>query len=130
MPSSAVRTFSDPDEYATAIRATNTEFTVTGHGPFAAKLIRIDLHRMWIQGASDNLPRVAHSTNIPGRAVVSFRTQPGPSLLTAGLEMQPTNIVRHSEGQSYHRRSSGPASYGSMSLPVAVMASLGSAIAA
>jgi AraC-like DNA-binding protein len=129
MPSSAVRTFSDPDEYAAAIRATNTELTVTGRGQFAAELIRIDLHRLWMQRAFDNLPRITHPTNIAGRAVVSFRIQPGPSLLTDGLEMQPTNIVRHSEGQSYYRRSSGLAIYGSMSLPVAVMVSFGAAIA-
>jgi AraC-like DNA-binding protein len=129
MPSSAVRTFSDPDEYAAAIRATNTEFTVTGRGRFSGKIIRIDLHRLWMQCAADNLPRISHSTNIAGRAVVSFRTRPGPSLLTAALEMQPTNIVRHSEGQSYHRRSSGLAAYGSISLPVAAMACSGAVIA-
>jgi AraC-like DNA-binding protein len=125
MPSSSLQTFSDPDEYAAAIRATKTEFTVTGRGQFGAKLIQIDLHRLWIQRTFDNLPRISHPTNISGRAVVSFRTRPGPSLLTAGLEMQPTNIVRHSEGQSYYRRSSGLAAYGSMSLPVAVLVCLG-----
>ena len=93
MPSSAVRTFSDPDEYAAAIRAANTEFTVTGRGRFTAKLIRIDLHQLWLQRASDNLPRISLPTNIPGRAVVSFRTQPGPSLHTDGLEMRPGAIV-------------------------------------
>ena len=58
MPSSAVRTFSDPDDYATSIRATKAEVTVTGRGKFTAKLIRIDLHRLWMQRFSDNLPRV------------------------------------------------------------------------
>ena len=88
MPSSAVRTFTDPDDYASSIRATNAELTVTGRGQFIAKLIRIDLHRLWMQRAFDNLPRIAHPTNIAGRAPVSFRTTPGPSLLTDGLEMQ------------------------------------------
>jgi hypothetical protein len=37
MPSSAVRTFSDPDEYAATVRAAKTEFTVTGRGQFTAK---------------------------------------------------------------------------------------------
>src|SRR5215467_6993363 len=129
MLSSAVQTFSDPDEYAAAIRAANTEFTVTGRGQFTAKLIRIDLHRLWMQRASDSLPRISHPTNIAGRAVVSFRTQPGPSLLTDGLEMQPTDIVRHSDGESYYRRSLGLAAYASMSLPVEVMVSGGTAIA-
>ena len=59
MPSSAVRTFTDPDDYAASIRATKAELTVTGRGRFAAKLIRIDLHRLWMQRFSDNLPRVA-----------------------------------------------------------------------
>ena len=129
MSSSAVRTFADPDEYAAAIRAANTEFTVTGRGRFTAKLVRIDLHRLWMQRASDNLPRISHPTNITGRAVVSFRTRPGPSLLTDGLEMQPTDMVRHSDGQSYYRRSSGFAAYASMSLPVELMVSCGAAIA-
>jgi hypothetical protein len=94
MPSSTVRTFTDPDEYAAAIRAANAEFTVTGRGQFTAELIRIDLHRLWMQHAFDNLARISHPTSIAGRAVVSFRTRPGPSLLTNGLEMQPANIVR------------------------------------
>src|SRR5215472_14531859 len=123
MPSSTVRTFSDPDDYAASIRATDAEVTVTGRGQFTAKLIRIDLDRLWMQRAFDNLPRITHPTNIVGRATISFRTKSGPSLLTDGLEMQPTNIVRHSDGQSYYRRSSGLAAYGSMSLPVAVMVS-------
>jgi len=129
MLSSAVQRFSDPDEYAAAIRASKTEFTVTGRGQFAAKLIRMDLHRLWMQRASDNLPRISHPTNIQGRAVVSFRTRSGPSLLTDGLEMQPTDIVRHSDGQGYYRRSYGLAAYASMSLPMEVMVSCGAAIA-
>ena len=42
MPSSAVRKFTDPDDYA-AIRAGTVEFGVTGRGDFNTKLIRIDL---------------------------------------------------------------------------------------
>jgi AraC-like DNA-binding protein len=130
MLSSAVHTFTDPDDYAAAIRATKAEINVTGRGHFTGKIIRIDLHRLWMQHFSANLPRVAHSANMAGRAIFSFRTEPGPSLLAGGLEMQPTNIVRHSEGQNYHRRSAGFASYGSMSLPVEEMATVGEAMAA
>ena len=46
------------------------------------------------------------------------------------MEMQPTSIVRHSEGQNYHRLSAGFASYGGMSLPVEEMAAVGEAMAA
>jgi AraC-like DNA-binding protein len=130
MPSSAVHTFTDPDDYAAAIRATKAEINVTGRGRFTGKIIRIDLHRLWMQRFSDNLPRVGHSANMADRAIFSFRTEPGPSLLAGGMELQPTSIVRHSEGQSYHRRTSGFASYGSMLLPVEEMAALREAMAA
>jgi hypothetical protein len=125
MPSSAVRTFSDPDDYAAAIRQGTVEMTITGRGQFSAKLVQITLHRLWMQRFSDSLPRVSHIAGWGGRAVIGFRTYPGPNLVASGVEMQPTNIVRYSEGQSYHRYSSGIAKYAGMSLPVEDMAVLG-----
>ena len=74
MPSSAVRTFIDSDDYAAAIRATRAEITVTGRGHFTVKLTWIDLHRLRMQRFSDNLPRVGHSAAMNGRAIISFRT--------------------------------------------------------
>ncbi len=129
MPSSAVQTFSDPDDYASSIRATRAELTVTGRGSFAAKLTRIDLHRLWMQRFSDNLPRVAHSASFPGRAIISFRIDPGPSLVWGGAELQPINILRHHEGGASFQHSSGSACWGAMSLPVEAMDSVGAAIA-
>ncbi len=129
MPSSAVRSFLDADEYAATIRATEAELTVTERGQFAAKLIRIDLHRLWMQRFSDNLPRVAHSAGKSGRTIISFRTHPGPSLLWGGAEMHPTNIVRHGEGESTFQRSSGSANWGAMSLPMEVAAAVGETLA-
>ena len=52
MPSSAVRTFTDPDDYAASIRATRAELTVIGGGRFTARLTRIDLHRRGCSGSS------------------------------------------------------------------------------
>jgi AraC-like DNA-binding protein len=129
MPSSAVRTFTDPDDYAASMRATKAEVTVTGRGNFTAEITRIDLHRLWMQRFSDNLPRVGHSAAVSGRAIISFRTRPGPSLMMGAAEMLPTNIVRASEGSTNFQRSSGSASWGSMSLPVEEMGLLGASIA-
>src|SRR6516165_106406 len=100
MPSSAVRTFSDPDDYAALIRNTKAEFTVSGRGEFTAKITRIDLHRLWMQRFSDNLPRVGHSAAASSRVTISFCTRPGPTLLWGSAEMLPTNIVRHGNGES------------------------------
>jgi AraC-like DNA-binding protein len=129
MPSSAVRTFTDPDDYAESNRSAKSELTVIGRGHFSAKLTRIDLHRLGMQRFSDNLPRIAHSSRSGGLAIIVFRTQPGPSLARNGLEMQPTNIVRHGKDQAYHQRSSGSADFANMSLPEEDMAAIGEAMA-
>jgi AraC-like DNA-binding protein len=81
-----------------------------------------------MQRFSDNLPRVAHSAPQTRRAMISFRTEPGPSLLWGGVEMLPTNITRH-EGRDTFQHSSGSACWGAMSLPVEEMVSVGAAIA-
>ena len=71
MLSSDVRSFTDPDDYA-AIRQSSAQLTVTGRGYFTGQIIRIDLHRLWMQRFSDNLPRIAHMDSRGGRAVISF----------------------------------------------------------
>jgi AraC-like DNA-binding protein len=124
MPTSAVRTFSDPDDYAASIRNARVEMTITGRGQLVAKIIRIDLHRLWMQRFSDNLPRVAHSGEM-GRASLIFRTKPGPSLLWGGVEMLPTKITRLGLGDSTFQRSAGAAHWGALSLPVEDIAAIG-----
>ena len=95
MPSSAVRTFSDPDDYAASIRGTSAEMTVMGRGHFRAKLIQVELYRLRMQRFSDNLPRIAHSAAVTGRAIVNFRIRTGPSMLANGVELKPTSIEMH-----------------------------------
>jgi len=129
MPSSAVRTFSDADDYAAAFRHVTVEMTVTEGRNFAAKLIKIDLHRLWMQRSSDNLPRIYHVDEWGGRAFIVFRTEAGPSLLVNGLELQPSGIVRFSQGQGHYQRSSGSANLASASLSLEDMASVGGAMA-
>jgi AraC-like DNA-binding protein len=128
MPSSAVRTFADPDDYALAIRGGSVELTVTEPGPFSAKLIRIDFDRLRMQRFSDNLPWIGHAAVLNSRAIVQFSTAPGPSLHAAGLEMRPTSVVRHSL-DDFHQRSPQSSSHGAMSLPIKDLAALGEAIA-
>jgi AraC-like DNA-binding protein len=128
MPSSAVRAFTDPDDYAATIRAGTVELTVTGRGDFYAKLTRIDLHRLWMQRFSDNLPRVVNAaSHISARTYVSFRTHPGPRLLNGGVEIHPSTVLRHGPGHDYYQRSSGSARFATMSLPDEDVASVGEA---
>ena len=119
MPSSSVRTFTDPDEYGERIRGTRVELTVTGRGQFRARLVRIDLHDLWMQRYSEDLPRIAYSPKVSGRNVISFRTQSGPSLLFAGIETQVSRIIRHAgDANGFYQSSSGSAHFGTISLPI------------
>jgi hypothetical protein len=129
MPSSAVLTSTDPDEYAASIRATTMDLTVMGRGQFTGTRTRIDLHRLWMQRLSENMPRVVHSAFVTGRAIITFRIHTGPGLTWGGAELQRSNIIRHVEGENAFQRSSGAASWGAMSLPVADMVTVGAAIA-
>ena len=124
MPSSAVRTFFDPDDFAASLAETQVELTVTGRGRYAAKLTRVLLHPLRIHRVSKNLPGICHATMLHGQSVIQFLTAPGPSLYTAGLEMLPTNIVRHSPFDEYHQRSSGSTSVGTVALPVEDLAEI------
>ena len=124
MPASAFWHCTDPDEFTARVRATSMELAIIRSGRFAAKLVRIDLQRMWLQRLSDSLPRVAHFNHVPGRAVISFRTQAGPDILWDG-KVEPAGLARHPECYSFFQRSSGPTQLGTMSLPIEVMAVVG-----
>jgi AraC-like DNA-binding protein len=124
-PSSTVSTFDDPDDYAASVPGSSVELTISGRGHFAAAQTTIYLPHLWVQRFSDNLPRFVHSANLSGRATISFRSQPGPSLLRNGVEMLPSNIIRWGIGESFFQQSLGPTASGSMSLSPEVMASIG-----
>jgi AraC-like DNA-binding protein len=125
MPSSMVRTFTDPDEYTSAIRAAEVEISMMKSGDFAGQLIRIDLHRLWMQRFSETLPRIAHIANGPGRAIISFATGSGASRTTGGIEIPQASISWDSQGYSRFERTAGAVNLGAMSLPLADMEALG-----
>jgi AraC-like DNA-binding protein len=71
-----------------------------------------------MQRAATNLPAVAHAANVSGRSIFVFRPEPGPEMLRGSEEMRQGVIFRLAEGQTSFQRSSGPASWAAMSLPI------------
>ena len=118
MPSSRVGAFTEPAEYAAAIRQGTHQITITQRGNFAAKLHRIDFHRLWMQRFSETLSRTSNVDGWGGRAVIAFRTQPGPPVIRSGVELGPDRISQLPPGQSYYQHTAGACSYGTMSLPL------------
>jgi methylphosphotriester-DNA--protein-cysteine methyltransferase len=128
MPSSSVRTFTDPDEYAAALQQGRVELTVAERGSFTAKLCTVKLHRLWMQHLAEDLARTSHVEAWSGRAFIAFRTQPGPTVIRNGVELNVTSIARLRLGLSYYQHTSGPTSHAGMSLPLDEIASLGAAV--
>ena len=129
MPSSAVRSFIDPDEYCSSFRDFQYELTVTNGGDFAAEHVRIDLHEVRLQQYSSNLPWVAHTATMKGRAIFGLRGDLGTSLLRTCGDLRTTSITRLAGGQSLYTRASGAVSWGTLSLPTDALAAVGAAIA-
>jgi len=108
MPSSTVRTFTDPDAYHAAIRDARAEGTITGSGNFGAELTRIRLDRLSLYRAAETLPRVAYSVIEPKLFVTVFATGPGQNGRVNGLEPSHGDIIVFRAGsEGYNRISAG-----------------------
>jgi AraC-like DNA-binding protein len=129
MPSSTVRLFTDPDDYAASVRQTTNGLTVPGRGRFTAQIIRIDLHQLWMQRFADSMARIMHIQDRGGRVIISFWTKPGASVAWDGLDLGPTEIVRQRMGGSSFQRTAGRTWGGSMSLPLECLDSISALIA-
>jgi AraC-like DNA-binding protein len=128
MPSSSVCTFTEPDEYALAMRQGTVGLTVKQRGSFSAKLTRIDLHSLWMQRFSATLGWTSHIDYWGEQATIAFQTRPGLDMARNGQEFAYTSVARLNASQSYYLHSPGPASYATMSLPLNELASLGSVV--
>jgi len=128
MPSSAVRTFTDPDEYFAGIRNLQIEGFVA-RGEFRAELTRVDLHRLFMCRFDENLPRVMKVTPSGMRGVIVFATDPrGPAMLTNGIEISYRQIARVGLDWEWYLRSSAPCQWGTMSLTPEDLAAAGETI--
>ena len=128
MPASAVQSFTDPGAYADAIRCARADLTVTGRGPFKATLTRVDLPDLLVHGYADNLPRILNTASSVTRVVIAFPRQPDMGLQWNCLEMQQASIMRIGAHADSFQRSSGPSSFGTMSLSNDKMASVAETI--
>jgi AraC-like DNA-binding protein len=128
MPSSAVRCFTDPDQYAGAVRAAAAQMTAVGGGSFVAKLTRIDLHALWMQHFQETLPFVSRTAIFPGRAIIVFGTGEAPAPVEGGVELDAETLYRFAEAQSSFQHASGPTAFAAMSLPIDQLAVAGTAL--
>ncbi|HXA21557.1 MAG TPA: helix-turn-helix domain-containing protein [Acetobacteraceae bacterium] len=61
------RSFTDPDEYQSAIRGGDARYSVLGLGAFEAELTTIEFGRLTLQRGREHLPRLASSAMPPNK---------------------------------------------------------------
>ena len=92
MPSSAVRTFTDPDAYFSGIRNLPTEGVVRRRGEFRAESIRIDLHRLLMYRADEDLPRIMRVTRNGVRSVIIFASRQDQPTMQVNFARAPMTL--------------------------------------
>ena len=129
MPSSAVRTFTDPVEYFTGIRNLQIAGLVQRRGEFRAKSTRIDLHRLWMHRFDEDLPRIMKVTPSGMRSVVIFATQADqPAMQVDGIEISQNQIATFGLDWEWYLRSSAACKWSTMSLAPRDLAAAGESI--
>jgi hypothetical protein len=117
MPSSALRSFTDPDEYFAGIRNLQIDGVITTRGEFRAASTRIDLHRLWMHRLDESLPRIMRITPRGKRSLILFATEPHQALMQiSGIETSQDQIAMFGLDRPYYLRSSAACGWGTMSL--------------
>ena len=117
MANVSVREFVDPEQYQAAIRPAHVEILLTEKGDFHAELKRVQFRRLWMQRASESLPRIAHAAVTADRPPFFFLTAANQAPMRhKGRDLAFGEIVLESPGSAHHLRSEGPCSWATMSL--------------
>jgi AraC-like DNA-binding protein len=117
MPSSATRTFTEPDMYFAGIRNLQIDGVITKRGDFRAESTRIDLHRLWMHRFDERLPRIMRITPSGRRLVILFATNSNqPKMQVSGIERSQNQITVIGSHGPYYLRSSAACGWGTMSL--------------
>ena len=93
MPSSAVRTFTDPDAYFAGIRNLPIEGVVLRRAS-SAPTRYIHLHRLRMYRCDEDLPRIMRVTRGGPRSMIIFATSPDqPAMQINGIETSQNQIA-------------------------------------
>ena len=129
MPSSATRTFTDPEMYFAGIRNLQIDAVITKRGEFRAESTRIDLHRLWMHRFDERLPRIMRVIPSGKRALILFATDRcQPNMQVSGIETSQDQIAVFGLDWPYYLRSSASCGWGTMSLTPEDLAAAGEAI--
>lgn len=117
MPSAAVQTFTDPCEYQTFTCDAQHRVVLTARGPYQAKTIRLDLHRIITRRAWQSLPTVSHLAIPAGRSAICFPLNADrSSTIWRGREVHSGEMFVVHSGGDFHSRTDKEAHWASVSM--------------
>src|SRR3954466_6135499 len=107
----------DVDEFRSVVRPVDNEIVLIGSGSFSASVIKIDLHRLWMQQTDETLARSWCVEMEPSRIAVGFSAEAGQLMRHQGIELTPDEISVFAPGHPVWHTTFGPGRFVSMSLP-------------
>jgi AraC-like DNA-binding protein len=120
--------FVSPDTYSAAIGIGKVEFFVTADGEFKGQLTHLNIGRLHVLRAKENLPRIAFLALPPAHVHISFSTNRTLSMFCCGVGLDFGDLVFHSLGQRTHQRTIGEGDWGVISLPSVELAAYSKAL--
>ena len=129
MPGSVTSKFSEPEEFAAALRAEGIlSLLVTGAGEFRTRLTQLTLHHLRLSAAEERLARVALVAVPTDMTLVALASGKASALIWGGTRLGTDEVMTLAAGQQLHMRTDGPCRWGSIWLPTAELLSYGSAL--
>lgn len=116
--------FSEPDDYCTQLPGTRA-FLLAAPAPFQARLTWVDLSRLQLSRAHEAAARVRYLSLPPDRAFVTFPAHRDTTLICAGIEARPGDLIFHAIGERFHERTVAPSRWGILSMRVEVLSLFG-----
>jgi AraC-like DNA-binding protein len=103
----------DPDQFVACGRPI-ADLTLTERGRFSARVVRIDIERVWGQRVREK-PACLKQVELH-RGAILFMIEPGPSMFLGGAEIGMDQVAVVAAGNSYNWRLSGATHWGAVSL--------------
>lgn len=129
MLQSRISAFTDPDDFAAAVRGSDTDFLVTARGDFRAEVLTLDSDRLWMLRNEEPLPAVVRQSINSGRATIMFRsTSAQGTIHHNSKEFPPDALLLYGRDTVNHFRMGGPFCAAAMSLAAEDLAAAGEAI--
>ena len=112
MATSAVRRFTEPDQFAAAIRPAHSQCTITRRGKYSAGLTMVDLENVSLRRFETSVAQTSHAALSPESVVFAFLLSDAENTSVSGLHMRHDAVIQYGVGHDYFTRSSGPRTIG------------------